>query len=63
MDIRIGDELVMKKNHPCGNNVFKVLRSGMDFRLECKACGHTVMVPRVKAEKNVKKVIRDGETL
>ena len=51
MDIRVGDELVMKKNHPCGNNTFKVIRSGMDFKLECKGCGHVVMVPRAKAEK------------
>ncbi len=63
MDIRVGDELVMKKNHPCGNNNFKVIRSGMDFKLECMGCGHVVMVPRVKAEKNIKKVIRDGEAL
>lgn len=63
MDIRVGDELVMKKNHPCGNNHFKVIRSGMDFKLECAGCGHVVMVPRSKAEKNIKKVIRDGEAL
>ncbi len=63
MDIRVGDLLIMKKNHPCGNNEFSVLRSGMDFKLECKKCGHIVMTPRLKAEKNIKKVIRDGETL
>ena len=55
----VGDTLVMKKNHPCGNNQFGVLRSGMDFRLECKKCGHVIMVPRLKAEKNIKKVIRE----
>lgn len=59
MDIRVGDILVMKKNHPCGCKEFLVLRSGMDFRLECRSCGHQIMVPRLKAEKNIKKVIRD----
>ena len=63
MDIRIGDTLEMKKNHPCGSNTFKVIRSGMDFKLECTGCGHVVMVPRLKAEKNIKKVIREGEAL
>lgn len=63
MDIRVGDILIMKKNHPCGNNEFTVVRSGMDFKLECKKCGHLVMTPRLKAEKNIKKVIRDGEEL
>ena len=63
MDVRVGDKLVMKKNHPCGSNIFKVIRSGMDFRLECTGCGHVFMVPRLKAEKNIKKIIREEETL
>jgi len=63
MDIRVGDVLVMKKAHPCGNKDFLVTRSGMDFKLECKKCGHVVMIPRLKAEKNIKKVIRDGVEL
>ena len=62
MDVRVGDELVMKKAHPCGENRFKVLRSGMDFRLRCKKCGREVMVPRVKIEKNIKKIIREEAT-
>ncbi len=60
MDIQLGDVLVMKKNHPCGNNEFNVTRTGMDFKLECRKCGHVVMVPRVKAEKNIRKIIRDS---
>ena len=63
MDIQVGDILVMKKNHPCGSNIFKVIRSGMDFKLECSGCGHVVMLPRSKAEKNIKKVMREGEAL
>ena len=59
MDVRVGDELVMKKAHPCGENRFEVLRSGIDFRLCCKKCGREVMVPRIKIEKNIKKIIRE----
>jgi hypothetical protein len=62
MDVRVGDELVMKKAHPCGENRFEVLRSGIDFRLRCKKCGREVMVPRVKIEKNIKKIIREEAT-
>ena len=59
MDIRVGDRLDMKKQHPCGGKRFLVLRSGMDFKLKCLQCGHEVMVPRAKAEKNIKNVIRE----
>lgn len=61
MDVRVGDILVMKKNHPCGSNRMLVLRSGMDFRLRCAGCGHEVMVPRVKIERNIRKILREGD--
>ena len=61
MDIQKGDTLVMKKKHPCGSNEMNVLRSGMDFRLQCVGCGRDFMIPRSKAEKNVKKIIRPAE--
>lgn len=60
MDIHVGDILKMKKTHPCGSQEFLTLRVGMDFKLRCEGCGHEVMLPRSKAEKSVKKVLRDG---
>ena len=39
MDIRPGDVLEMKKEHPCGARRWEVLRVGMDFRLRCVGCG------------------------
>lgn len=60
MDIQVGDTLVMKKAHPCGSKEWKVLRVGMDFKLVCAGCGHQVMTPRAKAEKSVKKILREG---
>ena len=61
MDIRIGDILEMKKPHPCGGTRLLVLRVGMDFRLRCEQCGHEMMVPRLKIERRIKKVVRTGE--
>ena len=59
VDIQVGDVLEMKKTHPCGAKEFDVLRSGMDFRLRCRGCGREFMIPRSKAEKNIRKVIRE----
>lgn len=58
MDIQVGDILRMKKSHPCGSFTWEVLRIGADFRLKCCGCEHMVMIPRVKAEKNVKEILR-----
>lgn len=58
MDIQVGDILKMKKQHPCGASEWEVLRIGADFRLKCVGCGHQIMIPRVKAEKNVRGIVR-----
>ena len=56
MDIKVGDILQLKKQHPCGSKEWEVLRVGADFRLKCMGCGHQIMIPRRQAEKNVKNV-------
>ena len=58
MDIHVGDMLELKKAHPCGSHTWRV---GMDFRLRCQGCGHELMIPRSKAEKSIKKWIRNPE--
>lgn len=61
MDINVGDTLLMKKNHPCGSDLMKVLRVGADFKLKCAGCGHELMTPRSKCEKKIKKIIKSEE--
>lgn len=58
MDIQVGDILTMKKQHPCGEKRWEVLRIGADFKLRCLGCGREVFGPRVKFEKNVRNIER-----
>ena len=60
MDIQIGDVLTLKKKHPCGANTWRTLRVGADFKLKCLGCGHEIMAPRGKIEKNVKTLERQN---
>ena len=60
MDIKQGDILTMKKPHPCGEKRWKVMRAGADFRLKCLGCGHEVLLPRFKAEKNIRSIEREN---
>lgn len=62
MDIGLGDVLVMKKSHPCGEKQWKVLRTGADFRLKCLGCGREVMLPRFQVEKNIRQVQKNHST-
>ncbi len=57
----VGDIVRLKKQHPCGNSEWEVLRVGADFRLKCLGCGHQIMVARKMVEKNTRG-IRKPET-
>ena len=61
MDIQVGDILTMKKQHPCGEKRWEVLRIGADFKLRCLGCGHELMLPRSRVEKSIKKIIPAAE--
>jgi hypothetical protein len=56
----LGDIVQMKKPHPCGTNEMEIIRLGMDIRIKCTGCKHSVLIPRSKFEKKVKKVLRSG---
>ncbi len=61
MNYNLGDVVRMKKQHPCGNDEWEILRIGMDFRIRCLKCGRQVMLPRAKFEKNVKAIVKRAE--
>ena len=63
MDFSVGQKIKMKKPHPCGENCWEILRVGMDFRLRCTGCGHELMIPRSKAEKSIRQILRGGKPI
>lgn len=56
----LGDIVQMKKPHPCGANEMEIIRMGMDIRIKCVQCKHSILLPRAKFEKNMKKVLRSA---
>ncbi len=58
MKFAVGDTVEMKKNHPCGGKLFKILRVGSDIRIVCEGCGRDMVIDRLKLEKSVKKLIK-----
>lgn len=63
MDFELGMMIKMKKPHPCGSNEWEILRTGMDFRLKCRGCGHQIMLSRRQVEKNFRGVISKNSTI
>jgi hypothetical protein len=51
----------MKKGHPCGSNLWRIIRVGADIKIQCINCGRVVMIPRVEFNKKIKKVLRNED--
>ncbi|SHK57078.1 hypothetical protein SAMN02745163_04057 [Clostridium cavendishii DSM 21758] len=60
-NFELGDIVKMKKQHPCGSYEWEIIRVGADIKIKCVGCGRLVMLPRVKFQKDAKKVIKISE--
>jgi len=45
-DLSLGDRVKLRKAHPCGGTIWKIVRLGADIGLECETCGHRVLLTR-----------------
>lgn len=52
----VGDEITLKKGHPCGANEWRILRTGVDIKLECLGCGRKVWLTRIEFDKRIRKI-------
>ncbi|MFN7251983.1 MAG: DUF951 domain-containing protein [Anaerobacillus sp.] len=53
----LNDVVEMKKPHPCGENRWKIIRLGMDIRIKCLGCEHSVLIPRKEFGRKIKKIL------
>ena len=57
----LGDQVVLKKPHACGENLWEIVRVGADVKLKCMHCGRVVMLDRLGVLKRVKKLAPAGK--
>ena len=60
-DFGLNDVVEIKKPHPCGINRWKIIRLGMDVRIKCEGCDHSVMLPRKDFVRKMKKILQKHE--
>ena len=53
----VGTKVIMKKQHPCGTNLWEIVRVGADVKIKCIACGRMIMLPRIEFNKKYKKIM------
>ena len=53
----LGDRIQLRKKHPCGNDIWQVVRLGADIGLLCEKCGRKVLLARYVLRRRVKQVL------
>lgn len=46
IEFEIGEKIELRKPHPCGGHIWKVVRLGADIGIECQTCQRRVLIPR-----------------
>lgn len=53
----VDETVTLKKPHPCGGTVWKIVRVGVDIKLQCQTCGKYINVTRDELKKRVKSTL------
>lgn len=59
VNYRVNDIVTLKKGHPCGENKWEILRTGVDIKLKCLGCEKQIWLTRPEFEKRVRKIQND----
>ena len=57
MDIKPGDVVRLRKQHPCGSAKWEVISVGIDIRVRCLGCQRYVLMDRFVLERKIKAVV------
>ncbi len=60
LEVRLGDQVRLRKQHPCGGYDWEVVRLGADIGIRCLGCRRRVLLDRSTFEKRVKTFLSRG---
>jgi hypothetical protein len=60
LNLGMGDIVHLRKPHPCGSRDWEVFRLGADIGIQCKGCGHRILLQRRDLSKRIKTIEARG---
>jgi hypothetical protein len=60
IELRLGDVLRLRKEHPCGSREWRVVRLGADIGLVCAGCAHRILMDRLDVERRFTAYVERG---
>jgi hypothetical protein len=59
-ELSLEDTVRLRKPHPCGGYLWKIVRLGADIGLECTTCGRRVLLTRRELARRMKNLLPRG---
>jgi len=56
----LDDVVVLRKRHPCGGDIWRIVRLGADIGVRCAGCGRRVLIARSELERDIKRFVERG---
>ena len=60
LELHVGDELELRRRHPCGGYTWRVDRLGADIGLRCTTCARHILLERRVVESRLVRFISRG---
>lgn len=57
LELQVGDLVQMRKPHPCGGDLWRVVRVGAEIGIRCQTCARKVLLQRSVFERRVKRFV------
>ena len=57
VELKLDQRVRLRKPHPCGGYVWRVVRLGADIGLKCDICGRRVLLARRVLAKRLKQIL------
>ncbi|MGC8785098.1 MAG: DUF951 domain-containing protein [Armatimonadota bacterium] len=66
LPVQVGDYVMLRKPHACGENRWQVVRLGADVGLVCARCQRRILMPRDEFDRRLRQRLpeerQEGET-
>ncbi len=60
LELRLEDQLELRRPHPCGARTWRVVRLGADIGLVCDGCARRVLLARSDLERRLVRFVARG---
>lgn len=60
IELFLNDLIQTRKPHPCGGDIWRIVRLGADIGMRCERCGRNLLLPRTALVRRIRCFVARG---